>query len=269
MDAKVWNGSGGQGWAAAESAVDAMFAPFDDLLVDGIRAGERVLDIGCGTGATTLAASRAAGCPGAGVDTSAPMIAAARARAAREKSDGATAQFIRADAETYVFAPEFDVLLSRFGVMFFADPVRAFANLRRATKHNARLRFAAWRGMAENPFMIAAEHAAAPLLPGLAPRLPDAPGQFAFADDNRVRSILMDGGWKGIDITAVDIECRFPESELVTYLTWMGPVGRALQPMDAQTRARVIETVRAAFEPYVRDGEARFIAACWMVNAHA
>ena len=148
------------GWRR-KSALDQMFAPFDDLLADGIAEG-RMLDVGCGTGSTTLAlARRHAEC--VGIDPSGPMIAAARARLDRE---GAAARFIEADAQTHAFdAAGFDAVISRFGVMFFTDPVAAFANLRRATRPGGRLRFAAWRGAAENPFMTVAERAASPLLP--------------------------------------------------------------------------------------------------------
>ena len=118
--------------------------------------------------------------------------------------------------------------------MFFSDPVAAFGNLRRAARPGATLRFAAWRGVAENSFMTVAETAAAPLLPELPARVPDAPGQFAFAARERMQVILRDSGWRDVDIQPVDVACVFPESELLQYLTWMGPVGRALQQADAQ-----------------------------------
>ena len=153
--------------------------------------------------------------------------------------------------------------------MFFKDSVRAFANLRRAATDEALLRFIAWRGPAENPFMTTAERAAAPLLPDLPVRRPDEPGQFAFADPDRIRRILAESGWAGIGIRPVDVSCALPESELVHYLTRLGPVGLALGGVDEQTRAHVIDTVRAAFDPFVQGTEVRFTAACWLVDAHA
>jgi SAM-dependent methyltransferase len=260
MDARTWNGAAGLGWVAAEAASDRMFAAFNDLLASDIAG--RVLDVGCGTGSTTLALTkRGAYCTG--IDPSAPMLAAARARMARE---GAAAEFLQADAQTYAFAPQqFDAVISRFGVMFFADPVAAFANLRRAAR--GRLRFAAWRDAAENPFMIAAEEAARPLLPALTPRRPGEPGQFAFAKRDRIFSILKDSGWAAIEIEPIDVACRFAEADLDTYLAVMGPVGRMLQSANDETRARVTARVRPAFEGFVRDGEVRFTAACWMANA--
>jgi len=263
MDARIWNGGAGKGWVAADAALDQMFAPFNDLLTDGV-AGGRVLDVGCGTGSTTAAlARRGADC--VGIDPSAPMLAAARARMTRE---GFSADFIQADAQTHMFAPEqFDAVISRFGVMFFADPVAAFANLRQAAR--GRLRFAVWRAAAENPFLTAAEHAAAPLLPCIMVPAPGAPGPFAFADRDRIFSILKNSGWSAITIESIDVVCRFAEVELENYLAVMGPVGRALQQADDGTRAQVMDAMRPAFDQFVRGMDVHFTAACWMVNAHA
>jgi hypothetical protein len=153
--------------------------------------------------------------------------------------------------------------------MFFDDSVRAFANLRRAAVDGAALRLITWRSAAENPFMTAAERAAAPLLPNLTARRPDEPGQFAFDNRNRVHDILAASGWSEIDSQPLDVACVLPETDLVAYLTKLGPVGRALQEADEQVRAEVIATVRAAFDPYVRGAEVGFTAACWMVTARA
>ncbi len=264
MDARMWNGVAGQGWVAAQTALDRMYAPFDGPLTADLPVG-RILDVGCGTGSTSLALARR-GAHVTGIDPSAPMLAAARARMAQ---GGAAAEFIQADAGTHGFAPgRFDAVVSRFGVMFFDDPVAAFANLRRATRPGGRLRFAAWRDAAENPFLTAAERAA-PLLPGLAIPAPGEPGPFALADRDRIFSILKESGWAAIEIAPIDVACRFAEAELVPYLAVMGPVGRALQQADDQTRMRVMEDVRPAFDGFVRDGEVRFTAACWMANGLA
>ncbi len=268
---KLWNSVAGCAWVETQDLLDRMFKPFEDLLVRTVAAepGHRVLDVGCGTGSTTLAVAGLLGASGhcLGVDISAPMIAAAQARAARH---GLPARFMRADAQTRIFeAASFDAIISRFGVMFFTDSVRAFANLRRAARDDAELRFIVWRSPAENPFMTTAERAAAPLLPDLPIRDPDAPGQFAFADQRRVRGILEESGWAEIAIQPVDVVCSLPESELIRYLSRLGPVGQALQALDASLRAQIIDTVRAAFDPYVRGAEVRFDAACWVVSARA
>jgi SAM-dependent methyltransferase len=270
--AALWNGRAGRAWIDAQESLDRLFTPFENLLVNEVRAahGRRVLDVGCGTGATTLAIARALGTEGrcTGADISEPMIAVARARAGRE---GAPASFVCGDAQKQPFEPaSFDMIVSRFGVMFFDSPVQAFSNLLNAAKGGAKLRAIAWRSAAENPFMTTAERAASPLLPNLPARKPGAPGQFAFADRDRVASILEESGWAGIDIRAIDVECTFSESDLRTYLTRLGPVGLALQDeTDERRRAQVVETVRAAFQPFVHGAEVRFTAACWMIGAHA
>ncbi|MFO1319039.1 MAG: class I SAM-dependent methyltransferase [Burkholderiales bacterium] len=248
--ATLWNGAAGRAWVALQDVLDAMLQPFEDCLVDAGMTGfrGRVLDIGCGTGSTTLAVARRLGDGGRciGIDLSAPMLAAARERAARQH---VSASFLCGDAQTHPFAPgSIDHFLSRFGVMFFNDPVQAFANLRRAASDGATCRFVAWRSAAENPFMTAAERAAAPLLPDLPARRPEAPGQFAFADRQRIERVLAASGWVDIDIRPIDEPC-------------------ALQEVDAPTRARVIETVRAAFDPFVHGADVRFDAACWWVAA--
>jgi SAM-dependent methyltransferase len=271
QQAALWNGGAGHAWAAAQEVLDQVLQPFEDLLVDAVHAASacRVLDVGCGAGSTTRAVARRLGQTGSciGIDISEPMIAAAQTSAQREDSP---ACFVQADAQTHAFAPaSFDMIISRFGVMFFDDPVAAFANLRRAATEDAALRFIAWRSAAENRFMTTAERAAAPLLPNLPARRPDAPGQFFLADRHRICSILEAGGWTGSDIRPIDVDCMLPERELVGYIGRLGPVGLVLAEADEGTRMRVIETVRTAFDPYVQGTEVRFTAACWMVGAHA
>ena len=267
----LWNGDAGHAWVEAQEVLDQMLEPFVAPLVAAADAGPaaKILDVGCGTGATALAIARRLGPAGecTGVDISAPMIALARERAERER---APATFVVADAETHPFeASRYDAIVSRFGVMFFEDSVRAFANLRRAAKGNGALRFVAWRSPEENPFMTTAERAAAPLLPNIPPRRADEPGQFAFADANRVRRILEESGWTAIDIRPVDVLCTFPESALRQYVTRLGPLGRMLDEADERTRAQVGEAVRAAFAPYVHGADVRFDAAGWLVAARA
>lgn len=268
---RLWNGPSGHAWVALQQHLDRLFEPFETRLAEEVIAASKreVLDIGCGTGATTLAVARRLGAKGrsVGIDISEPMLAMARARA-QEESLPAT--FICANAQTHAFeAASFDMFISRFGVMFFDDPVRAFANLRHAAKGGAELRVIAWRSPAENPFMTTAERAVAPLLPNMPPRRPDGPGQFAFADAARVHRILEEGGWTGIDIQPLDVECAVPEEALGPYVTRLGPVGMLLQDADEATRARVTGVVRAAFDQFVHGGEARFTAACWMIAARA
>ncbi|OQW55173.1 MAG: SAM-dependent methyltransferase [Proteobacteria bacterium SG_bin9] len=269
--AKLWNGPAGHAWVGTQELIDHIFAPLQALLIEAIpnESGLRILDVGCGTGGTTMAAARKAGANGhcTGVDISEPMLAAACQRAERERT---RATFIYADAQTHAFEPErFDMIISRNGVMFFDEPVLAFANLRRAAKPGAPLRFITWRSAAENPFMTTAERAAAPLLPNLPVRKPGMPGQFALAEQQRIQSILDESGWRDIDVQPIDLTCTFPEAALERYFTLLGPVGLALSDADEQTRTLVIDAVRAAFDRFMHGDEIRFTAACWLVTARA
>jgi SAM-dependent methyltransferase len=265
----LWNGLGGRGWVNAQAILDAMLRPFEDRLLEAVEVerGGRVLDVGCGTGSTTLAFARLVGPRGrcVGVDVSEPMLALARERARRERSP---ATFLHADAQAHAFTPgSFDAIVSRFGVMFFDDFVRAFANLRRAARAGAALRFVAWRAPAENPFMTTAERAAARFLPSLPARHPDAPGQFALADRGRVQRILEESGWTGVDIQPLDVVCTLPEPDLIRYVTQVGPLARILHEVDDGTRERHVAAVRPAFAEFVNGPDVRFPAACWIVGA--
>lgn len=267
--AKLWNGSKGCAWVEGQAMLDRTLQPFEDLLVEAVAASgaRRVLDVGCGTGSTTRAVARLLGAKGksVGIDISEPMIEAARMLSAQE---GTPATFICADAQTHQFEPaSFELIIARFGMMFFTDPIAAFRNMRRAAAAGAALCSIAWRSPDENPFMTTAERAAAALLPNLPARRTDAAGQFGFADARRVQTILEESGWTEIDIRPIDATCTLPESELMRYGTRFGPVGVALRDVDPETRARVAIAVRAAFEPYVHGAEVRFTACCWMIRA--
>lgn len=264
--AALWNGTSANAWIDLRELLDTMFRPIETMLAAGVERGQRVLDVGCGTGSTTIAVARRTGsCTGA--DISAPMIALAQARAGAE---GIPATFVCADVQRHDFeAQGFDAIVSRFGVMFFDDPAAAFANLRRATRPGGRLRFFAWRSPEENPFMTAAERAVGALLPQLPPRQPDGPGQFAFARSERVRAILEDAGWRDILVAPSDVACSFQQRDLPRYAAMMGPIGRVLQQLDAATRESMIGQVLSAFAPFVDGDTVRYTAACWDVAATA
>lgn len=264
-----WNDRPGRSWAELSDMLDRVLAPFIPLLLEEIEpvAGRRILDVGCGAGALTLAAAEQ-GANGLGVDISAPLIEAARSRAGGLGVGGA--DFVQADAQTHRFDPQgFEALVSRFGVMFFADPPAAFRNLRLAVRPGGKLAFVAWRGPAENPFMTAAERSVADILPQLPGRVENAPGQFGFADCDRVSAVLAESGWTGIEIRPVDVGCSLPEDDLRLYVRRMGPVADLLPTLDEAVRTEVERRLDAAFQPFLTDGEARFTAACWMVTARA
>jgi SAM-dependent methyltransferase len=270
--AALWNGSAGDAWVQAQTLLDGMFDPFTERLLARLdsTARPKVLDVGCGTGAASLAIARQlrADADVSGIDISAAMISAARARAERA---GLALQFICADAQRHEFPRHrFDRVVSRFGVMFFDAPLQAFARLRHATRAGGELHAIVWRDAAENPFMTTAERAAAPLL-HLPPRKPRQPGQFAFADCDYVQHILRDSGWERITIRPLDIVCRFAVSDLPSYVSLLGPVGVALrtQATDAAARSRVLSQVLDAFSPFIHGDEVRFNAACWELLASA
>ncbi len=270
--AALWNGSSGGAWVEMQDLLDRVLAPFETLLIKETLPGEggRVLDVGCGAGATTISMARHLGPMGlcVGVDISEPLLKVAKERAIAEKLGAAA--FVQADAQTYAFEPgRFDCVISRFGVMFFDDPEAAFVNIRRAARSDAKLAFVAWRSPAENPFMTTAARAAEPLLPNLSRPEAGAPGQFAFADGGRVRGILNASGWKNTDVRPIDVTGNIVEQDLLTYVTKLGPVGVALRDVDEATRERAVSVVHAAFEPYIQGGMASFTMACWLVSAHA
>lgn len=253
----AWNGHSGKVWVESQELLDRVLQPFEDAIFEA-ELGPRVLDVGCGTGSATIRAARKG--PTVGVDISAPMLDHARARAAKAN---VPATFILADAATHALE-SFDTIISRFGIMFFEDPVKAFQNLRRT---GARLRAVAWRSPAENEFMTTAERAVGSMLPALPPRRPNAPGQFAFGDRTRVIDVLEKSGWRDIDVAVLNVTCSMPASSLIPYATRLGPVGRIFQEADEETRTRVVEKLNAAFAHFIDGNEVRFPAAGWMISA--
>lgn len=269
--AALWNGVAGQAWVDAQAWLDAMFEPFAQVLADAVVAdgATHVLDVGCGTGATTLAIAQRLGARGrcVGIDLSAPMSQCARARAARA---GIAAAFVCADAQAHAFAPaSFDAIVSRFGIMFFDDPLRAFTNLRRAARPAARLHGVVWRSAAENAFMTTAERALAARLPQLPARRSGAPGPFALADRATVIDCLARSGWTAIEVTSLERVCTLPVAGLSPCMTRLGPLGRVWPMLDTVAQEEAAAALQAAFAPYRQGSVLRFTAACWQVRARA
>jgi SAM-dependent methyltransferase len=267
--AALWNGEMGQTWVDMARVTDQLFEPLTAPLLEAAGAGaSALLDVGCGAGSTTLALARRLG-PEArtvGADISEPLLNAARDRA---DAAGVPIDFVFGDAQTLDFEPaSFDLIVSRLGVMFFADPVAAFANLRAAATDAARLRFACWRDPAENPFMTLTARATKGLL-DLPARVPNTPGPYGLADPERTRGILTDAGWSGVEVRQFDPTCAMPAAELMTFLTRIGPLREALAEADDELREAVLEAVRTAAEPYVDDDRASFEAALWIIDAAA
>jgi SAM-dependent methyltransferase len=267
--ADLWNGEMGQTWVEMARVTDELFVDLTEPLLEAAGAGATaLLDVGCGAGFTTLALARELG-PGTrivGADISAPLLVAARDRA---NAAGVPIEFVLGDAQTFDFEPaSFDLIVSRLGVMFFADPVAAFANLRGAATDAGRLRFVCWRDPAENPFMTLTARATKDLLE-LPPRLPNTPGPYGLADPERTGGILTDAGWSGVEVRPFDAVCTMPASELMTFFTRIGPLREALAEADDELRAEVLDAVRTAAESFVTGDRADFEAALWVVDAHA
>ena len=228
-----WNASAGETWAALWDRLDRQIEPLGRLAMDAlaIGPGERLIDIGCGCGQTTLELARRAGPSGnvVGVDVSAPMLAVARRRA--RALSLAEVEFLEADAQTHGFdSAGADALFSRFGVMFFADPAAAFANLRSALASGGRLGFVCWRAMELNTFMTLPMSAALPLLPPIAPQPPGGPGPFAFDDADRVRAILADAGFRGVELRPHDEAIGGGDiDETLDLALKIGPLGAAVR----------------------------------------
>ena len=267
---EYWNAAAGATWARYHDTLNRQIAPLGLAALRALAptAGERVLDIGCGCGHTTLeiAARVAPGGVAVGIDISAPMLEVAR-RSALPNSAG-RAQFRQADAQVADLGQAaFDALYSRFGVMFFADPVAAFASVRQSLRSGGRLSFVCWRPLAVNPWMSEPLEAARPFLPPLAPPDPTAPGPFAFADDGRVRAILRAAGYTDVDVRAFDTEIGIGDLDATVQLTLrFGPLGAALRENPAY-KDRVTDPVSAVLARYATARGVMLPASVWIVSA--
>src|SRR5258708_8607772 len=236
-----WNGPGGQHWADRQQLQDIVRAPVSGVLINRakVKAGERIVDVGCGCGSTSIALARKVGPTGhvLGIDISAPMLARARQMAPA----GTPVDFVLADATVYPFdAASFDLLASRFGVMFFAEPAVSFANMRRALRPTGRLAFACWREPRDNPFFMAPLQAVYKHVPKLPQLGPEDPGPFSFASEARVHRILSEAGFAGVAMEPYDLSLdiavgRGLDAAVATALE-IGPSSRALEGHPAEMR---------------------------------
>jgi ubiquinone/menaquinone biosynthesis C-methylase UbiE len=269
-----WNGPGGQHWADRQQAQDTLLAPVTDILIDRAKAktGERLIDVGCGCGDTSIALAQRVGPTGhvTGIDISAPMLARARQRVAA----GAPVDFLLADATVYPFASgDFDLLVSRFGVMFFAEPAISFANLRKALRPSGRLTFVCWREPRDNPFFMAplqAVYKHAPRLPQLGP---EDPGPFSFASEARVHRVLGEAGFSGIEMEpcnlALDLAVGRGLDGAVEGALEIGPAARALAEQPPDVRAAAANSIREALAAFVSGQKVLLPASIWVVTASA
>jgi SAM-dependent methyltransferase len=269
-----WNGPNGQRWTDRQAEQDILLAPVSKALIDRAAAkpGDRILDVGCGCGSTSIALAERVAPSGfvLGIDISGPMLARARELAPK----GAPVDFVLADATVYPFDPgSFDLLVSRFGVMFFAEPAASFANLRRALRPSGRVAFACWREPRENPWMMAPLQAIYQHVPKLPPQGPEDPGPFAFASEERVHRILGEAGYKGIEMEPValsfDIAIGRGLDAAVQAALQIGPGSRALDGHSPETRAAAAKSVKEMLAPYVRGQSVPLAGSIWIVTARA
>jgi SAM-dependent methyltransferase len=265
-----WNADAGQKWATAQERLDAMLAPVSAELIKAaaVRSGERVLDVGCGCGDTSIQLAKN-GARVTGVDISQPMLARARARAAEAGVDNL--EFAEADAAAHRFAEPFDLLFSRFGVMFFADPDAAFANMHKALKADGRVAFACWRDWRENEWVRVPVGAVRPHLPTQPPLAPEDPGPFAFADLARVRRILAAGGFDAITARPFDTTLRLGETheDALAHIQDFGPVSRMMANASAAEKSKAVAALDQALRPFSQRKPLMLGAAVWIITAKA
>lgn len=267
-----WNGALGKIWAARQDDFDKVIGPLGRAAIEAaaIKPGERIIDIGCGCGTTSVELASLAGPTGEviGVDVSDPMLALADSRT----KGNATLKFVKADAQLYEFAEaHFDLAFSRVGVMFFDDPEQAFKNLRAALRPGGRLAFVCFRKPSESSYLmvpLAAAYKHVPQLPALPP---GAPGMFSFADDQRVRGVLRAAGFRSIEVTPRDLDIDVSAGRgldgAVAISMELGPTGNAMMGKPPELWRAAAESIREAFTPYQRGEAVTLAAGVWIVTA--
>jgi SAM-dependent methyltransferase len=269
---EYWNNEGGARWAKFAERTTALFTPLTARVIDAAapQPGENVLDVGCGTARTTIALAQRVR-PGhvVGLDISRVILDAGRENV--ERSGANNVELVLADAATHAFPKRFDLVFSQFGVMFFEDPVAAFANLRRALKPNGRVAFACWRTLEENPWFSVPLAEAKRFAPPPVPAPPDAPGPLAFADRKRVERILAEAGFSRIAIVAHDEDLKIggPDQldEAKFMLSRIGPAGRLLDSVDESTRRAAEDAIGIALQKRASESGMHLGSGIWIVTA--
>jgi ubiquinone/menaquinone biosynthesis C-methylase UbiE len=269
---EYWNTEGGRSWTARQQSWDLTMKPISDaaLVRAQVEPGERVIDIGCGCGATSLDLARRVGPKGRvlGIDVSKPMLDRAKERGAGNP----VLSFAEADATTYPFERgAADLLFSRHGVMFFPEPERAFANLRSALKPDGRVAFSCFRTPQENALVTALLAAVVEFVPPMPKLGPEDPGPFSFADPERVKRILGTAGFQSIALEPVDLQLDIGSGkgldEALLNAAEIGPASRALSKAAPETRVQAEAALRATLTPLQQDGKVLLGAGLWIVTA--
>ena len=269
-----WNGPGGQRWTDRQSVQDILLSPISDILISSAapRPGNRIIDVGCGCGGTSIAFAERVAPDGfvLGVDISAPMLSRARELAPK----GLPLDFALADATVYPFEPQsFDLMVSRFGVMFFAEPAVSFANLRKALRRDGRVTFACWREPKQNPWMMMPLQAVYKHVPKLPQVGPEDPGPFSFAAEERVHRILGEAGYTAVMMQphdlSLDVAIGRGLDAAVQGALEIGPASRALQDQPEDVRQAARASIREALAEFANGETVMLPAAIWIVTARA
>lgn len=268
-----WNSTMGHAWVTQQAVISDVFTSVTSVSLDAAAAkqGEHVIDIGCGTGDTLLAFARAVGPSGGalGVDVSVPMLEFARHRAAEAGLANVTCAL--ADATTYAFEPRrANLVYSRFGVMFFDDPIKAFTNIRSGMRSGGRLVFVCFRTMPESPWFRVPIEAARPHVPPQPPVDPLAPGMFSLAREERLRGILADAGFREIGLKATDVPIDGKDiTQSMAFITQAGPLPALLENASDEQRKHATEAVRNALAANLGADGRGLQAGMWLVSALA
>ncbi len=271
--AAFWNSTMGHAWVSQQAVISDVFTSVTSvsLAAAAAKPGEHVIDIGCGTGDTLLAFAKAIRPSGAalGVDVSVPMLEFARHRAAEAGLANVTCAL--ADATTYAFEPSrANLVYSRFGVMFFDDPIKAFTNIRSGMKMGGRLVFVCFRTMPESSWFRVPIEAARPHVPPQPPVDPLAPGMFSLAREERLRGILTEAGFCEIALEATDVPIHGKDTtQSMAFLTNAGPLTALLENASDEPRKRATDAVRSALAANIGADGRRLQVGLWLVSALA
>lgn len=267
--AQMWNGPTGQHWADEAEQFDRMVAPFHADLFHAAAPSDldRVLDIGCGTGHSSCDLGYAVGNGSVlGVDISAAMLDVARQRVAAAGLGNVV--FREADAQVAAFdPPPFDIVVSRFGGMFFSDPVAAYANIREAVRDGGRLALTVWRAVKENQWMLELIKALSAGRP-LPKREPGAPGPFAFAEPDRVHQVLQDAGWRDVMLQPTEHQVQVGADAEEALRIGVGLGEWIIEDYDEADRAAAVDRLRARYDELTGPHGVEVEAAAWVVTAH-
>ena len=265
--AELWNGRLGKAWVNVEDYIDGMMAPLSTVALEAVNAkpSDRIIDIGCGCGTTSFSLG-ATGAAVWGVDISTAMI-----DRANEKDNAAgNVAFSVGDAASQQYTADHTVVFSRFGVMFFADSVKAFANIRSALVPGGRLVFLCWQPPAANPWLSIAGAALQPFQPADAPPPdPEAPGPFRFGVPEDTRKVLGSAGFTNIAMQPVvkDLHLGDTIDEVMRFQSNVGPLSGLLETLDESRHAQATAAVRDAFAAKADSKGINLEAATWLVTA--